>query len=109
MKKREYIIIAAILIIAIVAAVFLKLYKSEGTTVCISLDGSEYASFSLYENRTVEIITEAGTNIVAIYDGKVRMESADCPNQLCVNMLPLSEGDSDLIVCMPHGIVISIK
>lgn len=109
MKKREYIIIAALLAVAIVAAVFLKNYKTSGKNVVITVNDSHFGTFSLYEDRTVEIVSYEGTNVVCIQNGKVYMESADCPNQLCVNMLPLVEGDTDLIVCMPHGVIIKIN
>lgn len=46
-------------------------------------------------------------NLLCISDGKVRMESADCKDQICVHHKPIS-GIRESIICLPHKLVIEI-
>ena len=43
-----------------------------------------------------------------IEDGSVRMEWADCPDQLCVQHRGISR-DGESIICLPNQIVISVE
>lgn len=108
-RKLEFIIVLLLLTAAIASVVLIKMHKPEGNTVHIYADGSEYGIYDLNTDRDIEIKSEDGYNLVRIVAGRVWMESADCPNQLCVNMLPLSYGDTDMIVCLPHKIIIKLE
>lgn len=46
-------------------------------------------------------------NLLCISDGKIRMESADCKDQICVHHKPIS-GIHESIICLPHKLVIEI-
>lgn len=50
---------------------------------------------------------EQGTNRVVIRDGAVKVERANCANQVCVHHDPISKR-GEQIVCLPHGLVIQI-
>ena len=50
---------------------------------------------------------DAGENRISIHDGAVRVESANCGNQVCVEHQPISRA-GEQIVCLPHGLVIEV-
>ena len=51
--------------------------------------------------------TELGTNRVRVEHGSIQVVSADCPDQVCVDMGPISGGYVP-IACVPHELVIDI-
>ena len=60
--------------------------------------------YPLHEDRRIEL--EEG-NVFVIRDGQVSMESADCPDQICVHSKAIGqEGGS--IVCLPHQVILRI-
>lgn len=115
-KKSDIILIIILLILGIATEFYLAQTKSNGTDVVIEKDGKVYGTYSLYENK--EILVGKRTkdssgknnhwNIVQINNGKVKMESASCQNQVCVHHSEISsEGES--IVCLPNKLVVYIK
>lgn len=50
---------------------------------------------------------DAGENRISIHDGAVRVESANCGNQVCVQHDPV-DAPGEQIVCLPHGVVVEI-
>ena len=60
---------------------------------------------SASDDRTIEITTAEGRNIVEIQDHRIRVKDADCPDQTCVRMGWLT-GSAAPIVCLPHHLVI---
>lgn len=80
--------------------------KPKGDTVTVTVDGKYYASYSLYENRSVEISTELGTNTIRIENGTVYVADSDCGGD-CLNMKAGKNGG--IIVCLPHKLVIKTE
>ena len=85
LKKRDIILAVIFLMIAGVAA--LILYVSGATRgsadqVQITVAGELYGTYSLLENREIEIETDSGRNLVIIENGAAHMEEADCPDSL---------------------------
>lgn len=56
-------------------------------------------------DRIFTVKTDSGSNVIEIKDGKIRVQSADCPDQTCVRMGWLSSAAMP-VVCLPHGLVI---
>lgn len=50
---------------------------------------------------------EAGSNTVLVEQGRIRVEEADCPDQVCVKQGWISDGATP-IVCLPHKLMIEI-
>lgn len=48
-----------------------------------------------------------GLNTIRIANGTVKVESANCNNQVCVEHDPIA-GVGEEIVCLPHGLVVEI-
>lgn len=104
--------IALILFIIFVAMSF-YLYKyfssSLGNTICIYVDNELYGQYNLDDSEKVEIHNDdIVCNTICIHNGKVFMESASCPDKLCVNQQSISlVGES--ICCLPNKVIITIE
>lgn len=105
MRKNDWILVAAVLVLAItwLGIHFFQPQQDTGMVV-VSINGEEYGSWPLSENCTVEI---EDTNRLLIENGQADMIWADCPDKLCVHQKAISrEGES--IICLPNQVVVSI-
>ena len=57
--------------------------------------------------QRIEIPGKVGKCFLVISDGKADMESADCPNQICVHHSAISH-TGETIVCLPNRVVIEV-
>ena len=109
--KNDIIFIAALLAVVMAVGLIYFFCRAEGDTVTVTVDGAPFGTYSLSEDRTVEIRTgENGEelNLLIIEDGRARVERATCPDGICAAHRPISrEGES--IVCLPHRVVITVK
>lgn len=113
--KNDIIFIAAVVLVIGLAAGAMFLFKEEGASVEVMVDGEIYGVYSLNINRTVEIKTgENGEfyNILVIENGQAYVKDANCPGVIsylkCTNQKPIS-ATGESIICREHKIVISIK
>ena len=106
--KNDIIFIAAILAVVAIAAVALLLLRGEGSTVTVEVDRQIIGTYSLASDRVVDIPTDDGEmNRLVIRDGKAFMESATCPDGVCVSHRPISR-EGETIVCLPHKVVVTV-
>lgn len=108
--KNDIILVAVILLIAAAGLLVANLTRLEGNMVLVKIDGNVTQTYSLYENRTVDIVTGDNNefmNTLVIEDGKAYMSDADCPDKICKEHRPISYS-GETIVCLPHRIVIEI-
>ena len=109
MKKRDIIIIAALLLCA--GALYLISQVSlsaEASTVVVTLDGKEVLRRPLAMENTYEIAQEDGSlNIIAVKDGAVFMQEANCRDGLCIRQGKMKNG-AKTIVCLPHKLVVQL-
>ena len=108
MKKRDFILIGAVLVLALLCWVVPRaagIFAGEDASwVRITVGGEEYGTYSLSEDQTIEI---NDTNVCEIKDGEVNMIQADCPDQLCIHQGPIHiQGET--IVCLPNRVVVEI-
>lgn len=116
MKKRDILIIAAVLAVALIAAVvsFRLLHRGGAEDlVNIYVDGELYKSVPLAEDQVIEVSQDGGQmNHIEIKDGVVRMLDSNCSNQNCVAMGPMSAEHPGLrfgvIVCLPHRVSVEL-
>ena len=84
------------------------LRAGEGSKVEILQDGEVLYTFDpagrLHEER-IEIVCEAGSNIVMIGPKGVCVESADCADQVCVEAGYL-KSEALPIICLPHRLTV---
>ena len=57
--------------------------------------------------QRIEIPGKVGKCIMVIENGEVYMESADCPNQICVHHSAISH-NGETIVCLPNRVIIEV-
>lgn len=112
MKNRTWIIIFALLITlciclyAFSSGMFLK-----GSTAVIYQDGRLVEKINLdtlTDSRKIVLTGDAGENVIIAEKGSIKMLSAQCPDQVCVNHGELKKGGTP-IVCLPNKIVIRLE
>ena len=91
----DVILVAAVLLIAAIALFAYLALRSPGQTVVVTVNGEEYATFSLDESIDESIVTQYGTNRLIIKDGTVHHRAISY------------EGEA--IVCKPNRFVVSIE
>ena len=69
-----------------------------------TVDGKEYGRYQLSSEQEIQINE---TNVLEIRDGKAKMKSADCPDQICVHQKAISR-NGESIICLPNKIVLKI-
>ena len=106
MKKKDFIIVAAVLVVAaVLALVFYFTGTKTSNAVQVKVDGVVTGTYSLAEDREVPIDTEYGHNLLVIEDGAAYMKEADCPDGYCMDQGRISKGGKT-IVCLPHKVVV---
>ena len=105
MKKRDIILIASILVIAIAFFLIVELTKEEGAGVVVKVDGVEVAEYSLSKNGTYPL--NGGTNILVIEDGRAYLSDANCPDKLCVHQGKISR-TGEVITCLPNKLTVTV-
>lgn len=106
--RNDVLLIAALLILAGALGLFLRLGRHSGGYVSVSVHGETVAELPLDRDASLPIETEGGHNLLIIGGGAARMESADCPDLLCVKMGAVRwAGES--IVCLPHQVVVTVE
>lgn len=108
MKKKDIILAGAVIAAALVMYILIRVFSSEsGNEAVIRLDGEIYGTYDLNEDQTIEVVTDAGRNVVRIEDGEAFMEEADCPDGYCKNQGKISHLN-ETIVCLPHKLVVEV-
>lgn len=107
-NRNDIIFIVALLLIATFGALYLFVFRDGGNTVKVTVDGKTYGVYSLNENITEDIHTGNGNlNRLVIRDGKAYMETATCPDGICVSHKPIFR-DGESIVCLPNKVVVTV-
>jgi len=108
--RNDVIFIVVLLFVVSALGLCFYLFRGEGDSVVVTVDGKEFGRYSLTEDITVEIRTGAQNeelNLLVIKDGQAYVETATCPDGICAGHKPISrEGES--IVCLPHKVVITV-
>ena len=109
--RNDLLLIAGLLAAAGIGLIYLFCFRSTGNTVQVTVDGKLYGTYSLAEDRTEEIRSGADhgqLNRLVIANGKAYMESATCPDGICVDHAPIFR-DGESIVCLPQRVVVTVK
>lgn len=106
-KKADlYFILILIAIATVLLIVFSFIRNDTSDTVIIKVNGEIYGEYDLNTDLIIEI-NENGHNVLVIKDGLVYMESADCPNQLCVLQREI-RSNLGVIACLPNNVIVSL-
>lgn len=101
------IICAAVFLLGLAGSIRLLL-PTDASTVEILQSGKTLYTFEISqktEQQRIEIRCEEGVNVVLIGPDGICVESADCPDQTCVEMGCL-KSPALPIVCLPHELTI---
>lgn len=107
-KKGDIVLIAVILLAAAVFMVWNN-SKTEAVQAVITVDGEVVKTVDLGSTKEkITFIPAASPRVVITAEnGKIRFESADCEDKLCVNCGDLSR-HGDTAVCLPSKTVITV-
>ena len=108
MKKKDLILGAGIIVIALAMLLVMQLTRGEeGNQIQITLNGKIYGTYSLSKDQTIEVKDGDFYNRIRIEDGKAYMEEANCPDGYCEEQGKISR-HTQTIVCLPHKIVVEV-
>ena len=108
-KRADWIIFIAAILLFGSALLFITLFHSEGGTVEVYVDGVQTAAYPLDQDTDVVITGyDGGTNELQIRDHRAKIISADCPDKSCTHQKAISAGN-ETIVCLPHRLVIRLE
>ncbi|NLX71576.1 MAG: NusG domain II-containing protein [Clostridiales bacterium] len=102
---------AVVLIIISLTGMYLMGLNNDKRSVVIEVDKSDSYSIEIREGmEPVELRVDAGGgryNTVVITYEEVRIEEANCPDQLCVKTGAI-RSPGQAIVCLPHKVTVTI-
>lgn len=105
-RKNDIFLLVGILICA-AGLYFYQLKKDaeSNAQLVIKVKGEIIKTCSIEENQ--DFWLPGKTNQVSVHDGKVSMKEADCPDQICVNHIPIYR-NHESIICLPNQVVLEI-
>jgi len=93
------------------AATALLLDKAPAEKARIYQDGKLLDTVDLAavtEPYTIELDSDGRINVIEVEHGRIRMQTADCPDGTCVRTGWISRGVTP-IVCLPNSLVIELE
>lgn len=105
MKKRDWILIGGLLVLALILMGLFLLLRQGGAYVVIRVDGTEVARYSLSQDGQYEL--NGGTNVLRIENGSAYLVSADCPDLLCVKQGKIRYS-GQTITCLPNRLTVTV-
>lgn len=114
MNRRTAILAGALALVVLACAGFL-LWQRASAQAGVSVRIYQYGELveevrldQVTEPYTIPLSGEDGAeNLVEVAPGRVRMQSANCPDQVCVNQGWISDATVP-VVCLPHQVVLEI-
>ena len=108
MKKKDLILGAGIIVIALAMLLVMQLTRGEeGTRSRLRWMAKSNGTYSLSKDQTIEVKDGDFYNRIRIEDGKAYMEEANCPDGYCEEREKIS-GHTQTIVCLPHKLVVEV-
>ena len=114
MNPRTGILAGGVLLAVVACAGFLLWQRAHAQ---VGVTAEIYQNGELVETIRLDQVTEAYTilvegedgaeNLVEAAPGRIRMKSADCPDQVCVHQGWISDSTVP-IVCLPHQVIIEV-
>ena len=108
--RNDIILIICLFLAATIGMLYLFVFRNGGDTVKVTVDGKIYGTYSLTKNITEDIYSGKNNehlNRLIIKNGKAYMETATCPDGICVAHKPIFR-DGESIVCLPQRVVVTV-
>ena len=107
--RADIILIAAALLIALAAYVFVRSDRHSGAVAAVYVNGEKTAEYPLDTDTTVKLESpNGGYNILVIKDGAADITEASCPDGICVET-HAAQYEGDTIICLPNKTEIRIE
>ena len=104
-KRYDIILIASLLSVSLLSICALLIFRKDGRSVRVEVDGKVVAVYSLSDDG--EYPLNGGTNILVIENGEAFIRTADCPDKTCVRSGRLKHtGES--AVCLPNRVSVTV-
>lgn len=109
MKKTDFSILAALLLLGIILSIFIfRPENEEPGKLEVRQNGKVILTLSLSRDTVKTIKTETGSyNTFSIQHGTVSMTNADCGDHTCIETGTIRNA-GETIVCLPHRLVLKI-
>jgi hypothetical protein len=108
LKKGDLILLLCILALSGVIWLAVHFLRGKGATVVITDADHTRITLPLEEDTEQRFYSGDGWNVVEIRDGRVRVTSADCPEQICVHHSPI-DTTGETIICLPHKLTVEVQ
>ena len=108
--RNDVLFIIALLTISALGMLYLFVFRSGGNVVKVTVDGELFGTYSLSQNITEDIRSgenDSQLNRLIINDEKAYVETASCPDGICVSHRPIFR-NGESIVCLPNRVVITV-
>ena len=106
MKKRDFILILSIVVVAITAFLVIHFTKVDGDSVAIYVDSELVEVISLEDDGIYEL--NGGTNVLKIEGKEAFMIEANCPDKKCIKEFGHIKSVGESITCLPNKIVVRV-
>ena len=111
MNKATKLILAALILAVLGSGAWIAFGGGgEAGRVIVEVDGEVYCDYDMDEVDGIVTISTpgGGENRLYVQDDLVFMESANCPDKLCVKQGVIRDSTVP-IVCLPHKVVVRIE
>ena len=100
--RNDIFLVAVLLLLGGVLALFLWLTRQAGGTVSVQIDGEVVMELPLSEDRSLVLGEGEHTNTLVIEGGKAQVVEASCPDQICVRQGPSNTPGSPSSACLTN-------
>lgn len=107
-KKADIFLFILLVALGLFLSAWSLFSGTSGQLAVVTVDGRLYGTYSLSEDRTIEIEQNHHINKITIKDGTVQMSYSTCKNQVCVKDGSISKTNQSL-VCLPNKVMVEIK
>lgn len=110
--KRNDMILAAVVSAFAIGLFLLQHWKQQTffpESVAIYREKEKTASYPLNKDAEIRLYgADGGENLLIIKSGQAWIETADCPDGLCVQQGRIDKSGQS-IICLPHRLVVAIE
>lgn len=104
MKSRTWAIIIGIVLVVCIGASVVLLSSGNARWAEVWSEGTLLYTLDLSIDRQLTVVTDKGTNVITVRDGRIAVTQADCPDGYCMARGFCAGGLQ--IVCLPNELEI---
>ena len=108
--KNDILLILVVLVLAGGVWLLTRLTRRQGGEAVVTVDGETVAVLPLAEDASLTVAPSRTdyVNTVVVADGRVCVETANCPDRICVEQ-GWKRYDGEMIVCLPHRLIVTVR